>query len=655
MFKLKSDFKLAGDQINAVSKVVENINNGISDQILLGVTGSGKTFTIANIIKELNRPALILAPNKILAAQLYNEYKKFFPENAVEYFVSYYDYYQPEAYISASDTYIEKDSSINEEIDRLTHSATAALLNRKDVIIVASVSAIYGLGSPNSYSDRSLYVDLDTNSITRKEFIKKLLTLRYERNDMVLERGNFRVKGDIIDIHPVYMEGFYRFYFFDEELERITEHQSLTLNKLRELKRVNIIPATHYLSEIGISDLISEIKIDLKERIEFFEKNNKIVEAHRIKQRVEYDMEMIKEIGYCKGMENYSRYLTGKKAGEMPYTLLDYFKEEPIVFLDESHIMVPQIGAMYNGDRSRKTNLVDFGFRLPSALDNRPLTSEEFFSKISQVVYVSATPGIRELEKTGDEIIELLVRPTGIVEPSIEIKKTKNQVDDLLENIKIRISKKERVLVSALTKKMAENLTEYYSDLGIKVKYMHSETNSIERVEIIKELKSGKIDVLIGINLLREGLDLPEVSLVAILEADKVGFLRSKSSLIQTMGRAARNINGHIILYADEKTQAIKDAVYEIDRRREIQLKYNKENNIIPKNAISNKVDSLLEYKEEIEKTIKKEFKNIAEIEKEIKKLEKEMKELAKEFRFELAIEKREEVKKLKELLMELM
>ena len=453
-FKLNSKYEPTGDQPKAIKQIVKNIKNGISDQILLGVTGSGKTFTIANVIKELGRPALIMAPNKILAAQLYNEYKQFFPENAVEYFVSYYDYYQPEAYIQSTDTYIEKDAAINEEIDKLTHAATAALLNRKDVIVIASVSAIYGLGSPNSYSSNSVYLDVTKNDYTREKLIKALLNLRYERNDMVLERGKFRVKGDAIDIYPIYQDVVYRIEFFDEDIDSISELHTLTYKKVRDVKRLNLMPATHYLSEVRNSVLVEEIKKDLDIRIEEFEKEGKILEAQRIKQRTEYDIEMIREIGYCKGMENYSRYLTGKKEGEAPYTLLDYFPEDPIVFLDESHIMVPQIGGMYNGDRSRKEMLVNHGFRLPSALDNRPLRSEEFFSKVNQVVYVSATPSDYELNESGDEVVELIVRPTGIVEPTIEIRPTENQVDNLMDDINERVKKGERVLVTTLTKKM---------------------------------------------------------------------------------------------------------------------------------------------------------------------------------------------------------
>lgn len=655
-FKLNSKYEPTGDQPKAIKQIVKNIKNGISDQILLGVTGSGKTFTIANIIKELGRPALIMAPNKILAAQLYNEYKQFFPENAVEYFVSYYDYYQPEAYIQSTDTYIEKDAAINEEIDKLTHAATAALLNRKDVIVIASVSAIYGLGSPNSYSSNSVYLDVTQNDYTREKLIKALLNLRYERNDMVLERGKFRVKGDAIDIYPIYQDVVYRIEFFDEDIDSISELHTLTYKKVRDVKRLNLMPATHYLSEVRNSVLVEEIKKDLDIRIEEFEKEGKILEAQRIKQRTEYDIEMIREIGYCKGMENYSRYLTGKKEGEAPYTLLDYFPEDPIVFLDESHIMVPQIGGMYNGDRSRKEMLVNHGFRLPSALDNRPLRSEEFFSKVNQVVYVSATPSDYELNESGDEVVELIVRPTGIVEPTIEIRPTENQVDNLMDDINERVKKGERVLVTTLTKKMAEELTDYYTDLGIRVKYMHSEISTIERVEIVKGLRNGEFDVLVGINLLREGLDLPEVTLVAILEADKEGFLRSRRSLIQTMGRAARNVNGHVLLYADRITKSMKEAIDEVDRRRKLQEEYNTKNGIIPKNVISHNTESLLEYEEEVnEKVVVKKFSNTLEIEKEIKKLEVEMKKFADNYQYEEAIDRRNKINKLKEMLLELM
>ena len=488
---------------------------------------------MANVIERINRPALIMAPNKTLAAQLYNEYKQFFPENAVEYFVSYYDYYQPEAYIMQTDTYIEKDSSINDEIDKLRHAATAALLNRRDVIIVASVSSIYGLGSPEAYKKRSIPIDVATG-FDRNELIRRLISLRYERNDIAFERGKFRVKGDVLDLHPSYQDTGYRFEFFGDDLESISEINTLTGQKIRDIQRLTIMPATHYLSTEDSEKMFESIKSELHDRIAFFERQNKLLEAQRIKQRTEYDLEMIAEIGYCKGVENYSRYLTGKLEGEAPDTLLDYFPDDMVVFLDESHISVPQINGMYKGDRARKESLVNNGFRLPSAFDNRPLKFEEFFSKVPQVVYISATPSDYELEQSKEEIIEQLVRPTGIVEPDIEIRPTKNQIDDLMDEIKTRTAKKERVLVTTLTKKMAEELTDYYLEYGIKVKYMHSDIDTLERTEIIRGLRKGEFDVLVGINLLREGLDIPEVSLVAILEADKEGYLR-----ITKIGRAS--------------------------------------------------------------------------------------------------------------------
>ncbi|WP_068449021.1 excinuclease ABC subunit UvrB [Caviibacter abscessus] len=654
-FKLYSKFKPTGDQPQAIEKLVTNLENGIYEQILLGVTGSGKTFTIANVINRLNRPALILAPNKTLAAQLYNEYKKFFPENAVEYFVSYYDYYQPEAYIPQTDTYIEKDSSINEEIDKLRHAATAALLTRRDVIIVASVSAIYGLGSKKAYNDNVIPIDKKVG-ISRKKLIKRLIELRYNRNDMVLERASFRIKGDIIDLLPPYQDSAYRFTFFDEDLEYMYEINPLTGKKIKNLKRLAIMPATHYLSTVDNHNMFMKIKEELKERVDFFEKNNKLLEAQRIKQRTEYDMEMIREIGYCKGIENYSRYLADKKQGETPDTLIDYFPDDFIVFIDEYHITVPQIGGMYNGDHSRKNMLIENGFRLPSAFDNRPLRLEEFFAKINQVVYVSATPSDYELTNSKDEIVEQLIRPTGLIEPSIEIRKTKYQVDDLLEEIKKEVEKNQRVLITTLTKKMAEELTDYYLELGIKVRYMHSDIDTIERVEIIKGLRTKEYDVLIGINLLREGLDLPEVALVAILEADKEGFLRSRRSLIQTMGRASRNVEGRVILYADTITKSMKEAITEVDRRRKIQNDYNIANNINPKTVTNSSVDSLVEYDEQetvTENTV--EFKNIKDIEKQISKLEKEMKKYSKELNFEKAIEIRNKISQLNKILMEVM
>ena len=656
-FKIHSKFKPTGDQPKAIETIVENLENGVTDQILLGVTGSGKTFTVANVIERVNRPALIMAPNKTLAAQLYNEYKQFFPENAVEYFVSYYDYYQPEAYVMSTDTYIEKDSSINDEIDKLRHAATAALLNKRDVIIVASVSAIYGLGSPEAYKQRSIPIDVDTG-FNRNELIRRLIELRYERNDIAFERGKFRVKGDVIDLHPAYLDTGYRFEFFGDDLDEISEINTLTGQKIKSIKRVTIMPATHYLSTEDSEQMFFEIKEELEDRIKFFENQSKLLEAQRIKQRTEYDLEMIREIGYCKGVENYSRYLTGKSAGEAPDTLIDYFPNDLVVFLDESHISVPQINGMYKGDRARKESLVENGFRLPSAYDNRPLKFEEFFGKIPQVVYISATPSDYELEHSGDEVVEQLVRPTGIVEPSIEIRETKNQIDDLMDEIKIRVSKKQRVLVTTLTKKMAEELTDYYLEYGIKVKYMHSDIDTLERTEIIRGLRKGEFDVLVGINLLREGLDIPEVSLVAILEADKEGYLRSRRSLIQTMGRAARNVEGQVILYADRITGSMQEAMDEVNRRRKIQEKYNKDNGINPKSVVREIAESLVDYEIEKEDAIKakmkKQFKNQIDIEREIKRLTKAIKKEAEELNFEEAIKLRDEMNELKKMLLEL-
>ena len=655
-FKIHSKFKPTGDQPQAIKKIVENLEDGITDQILLGVTGSGKTFTVANVIEKINRPALIMAPNKTLAAQLYNEYKQFFPENAVEYFVSYYDYYQPEAYIMQTDTYIEKDSSINDEIDKLRHAATAALLNRRDVIIVASVSAIYGLGSPEAYKERAIPIDVETG-FERNELIKRLISLRYERNDIAFERGKFRVKGDILDLHPSYQDTGYRFEFFGDDLESISEINTLTGQKIRNIKRITIMPATHYLTNEDTKVMFESIKKEMEERVHFFQKEGKLLEAQRIEQRTKYDLEMIEEIGYCKGVENYSRYLTGKGEGEAPDTLIDYFPEDLVVFLDESHISVPQINGMYKGDRARKKSLIDNGFRLPSAYDNRPLKFEEFFGKIPQVVYISATPSDYELEHSNGEIVEQLVRPTGIVEPSIDIRETKNQIDDLMDEIKTRTARKERILVTTLTKKMAEELTDYYLEYGIKVKYMHSDIDTLERTEIIRGLRKGEFDVLVGINLLREGLDIPEVSLVAILEADKEGYLRSRRSLIQTMGRAARNVEGHVILYADRMTGSMKEAIDEVNRRRKVQEKYNLENNINPKSIVREIAESIVDYEIEKENEANKaikQYKSEKDVEKEIKKLDKQIKKLAEELNFEEAIKLRDKMNELKKLLIEL-
>lgn len=659
MFKLHSKYTPMGDQPEAIKKIVENINDGIADQVLLGVTGSGKTFTIANIIKETNRPALILAPNKTLAAQLYSEYKSFFPENAVEYFVSYYDYYQPEAYIVVTDTYIEKDSSINDEIEKLRQAATAALINRRDVIIVASVSAIYGLGSAETYKKMTIPIDRQTG-IGRKELIQRLISIRYERNDLAFERGKFRIKGDVIDIYPSYTETGYRLEFWDEDLEEISEINTLTGQKIRKnLERIMIYPATQYLTEDGdIERIIAEIQKDKLEEVKAFEDKGKLLEAQRLKQRTEYDIEMIREIGYCKGIENYSRYLSGKKPGETPDTLLEYFPKDFVTYIDESHISIPQIRGMYNGDRARKESLVDNGFRLKAALDNRPLKFEEFRKITGQTVFVSATPGDFEIQESNGNIAEQLIRPTGILDPEIEVRPTKNQVDDLMEEIRIRVGKNQRVLVTTLTKKMAEELTEYYLGFGLRVKYMHSDIDTLERIDIIKGLRKGEFDVLVGINLLREGLDIPEVSLVAILEADKEGFLRSRRSLVQTIGRAARNVEGRVILYGDIITDSMKEAIDETNRRRKIQNQYNIENGIDPKTVIREISEDIinLDYglpDEVVKEKDKKVFSSKADIEKEIAKLQKEITKLSKELDFEKAIVKRDEMIKLKKLLLE--
>lgn len=660
-FKLHSKFKPTGDQPEAIAKISDGIKRGVKDQVLLGVTGSGKTFTIANIIAETGRPALILAPNKTLAAQLYSEYKNFFPENAVEYFVSYYDYYQPEAYIKSTDTYIEKDSAINDEIDRLRYAATSAIINRRDTIIVASVSAIYGLGSPETYKKNSIPIDLKTG-YDRGELIEKLIALRYERNDIAFERGKFRIKGDVIDIYPSSHEVGYRLEFFGDDLEAISEINTITGQKIKKnVERIIIPPASHYLTEEDEVDrILGEIKNDMEIEVENFKKEGKLLEAQRLEQRTTYDMEMIKEIGYCKGIENYSRYLSGKKPGERPDTLIDYFPKDFLIFIDESHIGVSQIGGMYNGDRARKTNLVENGFRLKAALDNRPLRFEEFKSIANQIIYVSATPGDYEMEVSGGEVAEQLIRPTGLIDPEIEVRKTENQVDDLLHEIRERAKKKERVLVTTLTKKMAEELTEYYINLGVKVKYMHSDIDTLERIDIIRDLRHGVIDVLVGINLLREGLDIPEVSLVAILEADKEGFLRSRRSLIQTIGRAARNVNGKVILYGDVITKSMKQAIDETERRRKIQREYNAFHNIDPKSVVREVSEEVLNLdyglpQEEVNQfSSEKKYHSKEEIEKDISKLLKEIKKLSEELDFENAIKKRDEMLKLKNILLEL-
>ena len=593
MFELVTDLIPCGDQPGAIEKLAGGIEKGLSHQVLLGVTGSGKTFTMAQIIARMQKTTLVIAPNKTLAAQLYGELKGLFPKNAVEYFVSYYDYYQPEAYIPQTDTYIQKDAHINEQIDKMRHAATTSLLDRDDVIIVASVSCIYGLGSPEAYHDMILYAEVG-RSLSREDAIRKLVDIQYERGDMDFFRGRFRVRGDILDIYPVHEEErAVRLSFFGDELESIQEIDPLTGKVLKALKRVTIYPASHYVTTVDIREnAIRGINAELKEQIEFFRSNGKLLEAQRIEERTRFDLEMMIEMGYCHGIENYSRHLTGREPGEPPPTLLDYFPDDYLVVIDESHITVPQLNGMYRGDRSRKETLVNFGFRLPSALDNRPLRFEEFEQKVRQVLYVSATPGPYELEKA-QLVAEQIIRPTGLADPEIVVLPARNQVDELLVWINERATKNEKVLVTTLTKRMAEDLTEYLSDLGVKVRYMHSDIKTIERMEIIRDLRLGIFDVLVGINLLREGLDIPEVSLVAILDADKEGFLRSERSLIQTCGRAARNVNGTVILFADRVTGSMARAMEESIRRRQIQLEYNRVHGITPESIKKNIEDIL--------------------------------------------------------------
>ena len=593
MFEILTDLTPCGDQPEAIKTLSEGVKKGLAHQVLLGVTGSGKTFTMTHVINRVQKPTLIIAPNKTLAAQLYGELKNFFPNNAVEYFVSYYDYYQPEAYIPQSDTYIQKDASINEQIDKMRHAATRSLLDREDVIIVASVSCIYGLGSPEAYHDMLLYVEKE-NVLTREDAVKKLVEIQYQRGETDFYRGRFRVRGDVLDIYPVHEEDrAVRISFFGDVVEEIQEIDPLTGKAIKPLNRITIYPATHYVTTVDIRErAIRQIKEELEEQITYFRSQNKLLEAQRIEERTRFDLEMMLEIGYCHGIENYSRHLTGRAPGEHPPTLLDYFPKDFLVIIDESHITVPQLNGMYRGDRSRKETLVSYGFRLPSALDNRPLKFEEIERKIKQRIYVSATPGPYELQKT-QAIAEQIVRPTGLIDPTIIIRPATNQVDDLLGLIRERVSLNERVLVTTLTKKMAEDLTEYFSDLEVNVRYMHSDIKTIERMAIIRDLRLGVFDVLVGINLLREGLDLPEVSLVAILDADKEGFLRSARSLIQTCGRAARNINGTVVFYADRITDSIKKATDESNRRREIQLEYNRIYHITP-TSIQKNIDEIL-------------------------------------------------------------
>jgi len=593
MFKLVTDLKPCGDQPKAIETLAKGVQQGLEAQVLLGVTGSGKTFTMAQVITQLQKPSLVIAPNKTLAAQLYGELKNFFPKNAVEYFVSYYDYYQPEAYIPQSDTYIQKDAHINEQIDKMRHSATRSLLDRDDVIIVASVSCIYGLGSPEAYFNMLLILEKDT-VFPREDALKKLVEIHYERGDYDFSRGRFRVRGDVLDVYPVHEdERAVRVHFFGDSIEAIQEIDPLTGKATNDLNRVTIYPATHYVTTVDVREkAMRNIKEELKEREEYLRSQNKLLEAQRVEERTLFDLEMMAEMGYCHGIENYSRHLTGRAPGEAPPTLLDYFPKGFLIFIDESHITIPQLNGMYLGDRSRKTTLVEFGFRLPSALDNRPLKFEEFDERAKQIIYVSATPGAYELERS-DMLAEQIIRPTGLMDPEIIVQPASNQVHDLLGRIRERVAKNERILVTTLTKRMAEDLTDYYSELGVNVRYLHSDIKTIERMDIIKDLRLGVFDVLVGINLLREGLDLPEVSLVAILDADKEGFLRSERSLIQTCGRAARNVNGTVILYADKITGSMERAMDECDRRREIQQEYNRINHITP-TSIKKNIDDVL-------------------------------------------------------------
>src|ERR1700676_3893689 len=593
-FKLVSSYRPEGDQPAAIEALVRNLNDNVPHQVLLGVTGSGKTFTMANVIARVNRPTLVMAPNKTLAAQLYNEFKSLFPENAVRYFVSYYDYYQPEAYVPSTDTFIEKDASINDEIDKLRHSATKALLERNDVLIVASVSCIYGLGEPEVYFEMVVFLE-EGMTIDRDKMLRKLVDLHYQRNDYDFHRGTFRVRGDTVEIFPAYEEQrAVRVEFFGDQVEQMYEIDALRGKVIRKLQSVAIYPASHYVTTSDRMEVaVRNIRTELKERLEFYRTENRLLEAQRLEQRTMYDLELLAEMGFCPGIENYSRHLTGRSPGQAPPTLLDYFPKNALFFIDESHVTVPQIGGMYRGDRSRKQVLVDFGFRLPSALDNRPLNFEEFESHVVSAIYVSATPGDYELQKSGGLVVEQLIRPTGLIDPEIEVRKAGTQVDDLLEEIHKRVEVNERVLVTCLTKKMAEDLTDYYHDLGIRVRYLHSDIETIERVEIIRSLRKGEFDVLVGINLLREGLDLPEVSLVAILDADKEGYLRSARSLIQTIGRAARNVEGKVIMYADVMTDSMKRFLAVSDYRRQKQVTYNQEHNITPR-SVSRAVDASL-------------------------------------------------------------
>jgi len=656
-FKIKTDFVPKGDQPKAIEELSNNLEQGVGSQVLLGVTGSGKTFTMANVIARLNCPTLVIAHNKTLAAQLYAEFKGLFPENAVEYFVSYYDYYQPEAYIPKTDTYIEKDSSINEEIDKMRHAATYALLERNDVIIVASVSCIYGLGSPEAYHGMLLQAEVGQER-DRDEVLKKLVEIRYERNDLDFHRGTFRVRGDVVEIFPPYEEDrAVRIEFFGDTIDSISEVDSLRGKIIKKLEKTAIYPGSHYVTpEDQLKRAIENIRIELQERIAHFRRENKLLEAQRIEQRTLFDIEMLEEMGHCSGIENYSRHLSGRQPGDPPPTLLDYFPKNFIMFIDESHATAPQIGGMYRGDRTRKETLVGYGFRLPSALDNRPLTFEEFNKRLSRVVYVSATPADYEMKKSGGLVVEQIIRPTGLIDPAIEVRPAKNQVDDCLSEIRERTGIGDRILVTTLTKRMAEDLTDYYQNVGVRCKYLHSDIHTLERFDIIRELRMGQFDVLIGINLLREGLDIPEVSLVAILDADKEGFLRGERALIQTIGRTARNVRGKVILYADTLTRSMKIAIDETDRRRHIQEQFNRENNITPETVIKS-IQAIREsvYEQDyitVPTEIEEEEKLLSEgkLHKLLEKLRKDMKKAANDLEFEKAAAIRDRIKELEQL-----